>query len=307
MNNTVKNIPIFPKDARVCFVGDSLTACAFWVDYVFEYYLEKFPKSQLRVYNAGIGSGTIDFSMSYIEENIMIWNPTHVVIMFGANDMLHIHGTYEERALAYENKLRWMTDEFIKRGITVYFSTEPAYKEPIRNADDMTIVRDVTYKLAQEYDTGVCDFYTTFTPFMENYREIVMDADNLHFSMVGQAVIARLFLASQGFDIDVNNTEEMLKRIELTYFGDRKNIFDRKLRCTWFAEALILTAVIGQPLEKKLERLYGRIPTRANGAWGDLEFYRAMDYIEMRPNMDIYIKQVDAAIDLMLEEAAKNA
>lgn len=305
MNNTQKNIPIFPQDARVCFVGDSLTACAFWVDYIFEYYLEKFPGAKLRVYNAGIGCGTIDFSMSYFEENIMLWDPTHVVIMFGANDMLHIHGSYEERAAIYEKKLRWMTDEFIKRGITVYYSTEPSYKEPVRNSEDMKIVSEVTYKLAKEYDTGVCDFFTTFTPFMENYRSEVMDPDNLHFSMVGQAVIAKLFLASQGFDIDVGNTQEMLKRIELTYFGDRKNIFDRKLRNIWFSEALILVAVVGQPVEKKMERLYNRIPTRANGAWDDLAFYKAIDYVELRPNMQLYIDQVEAAIDLMLEEAAK--
>ena len=305
MNNTQKNIPVFPLDARVCFVGDSLTACAFWVDYIFEYYLEKFPGAKLRVYNAGIGCGTIDFSMSYFEENIMIWNPTHVVIMFGANDMLHIHGSHEERAAIYEKKLRWMTDEFIKRGITVYYSTEPSYKEPVRNSEDMKIVSEVTYKLAEEYNTGVCDFYTTFTPFMENYRTEVMDPDNLHFSMVGQAVIARLFLASQGFDIDTTDIEAMLKRIELTYFGDRKNIFDRKLRNIWFSEALVLVAVIGQPVEKKMERLYNRIPTRANGAWDDLAFYKAIDYVELRPNMNLYIDQVEAAIDLMLEEAAK--
>ena len=302
MNNTQKNIPVFPLDARVCFVGDSLTSCSFWVEYVYEYYLEKFPGTQLRVYNSGIGSGTIDFSMSYFEENIMVWNPTHVVIMFGANDMLHIRGTYAERAAAYEASLKGMTEAFLSRGITVYYAIEPFYKDRVENCN---IIYEVTNKLALEYDTGLCDFYTLFTPFMEKYNDTVMQSDHLHFSDIGECVVARLFLASQGFDIDINNPDEMMKPIQLSYYGDRKNIFDRKLRCIWFSEALILVSVVGQPVEKKLERLYNRIPTRAKGAWDDLAFFRAIDYIEFRPNMDIYIQQVEAAIDLMLEEAAK--
>ena len=302
--SNVKSIPVFPKDARVCFVGDSLTACSFWVEYVYEYYLEKFPGTQLRVYNSGIGSGTIGFSMCYLDENILHWNPTHVVIMFGANDMLHIHGTYEERFASYERDLRRMTDEFLRRGITVYFAIEPNYEDRLESCQ---IVREVTNKLALEYDTGVCDFYMLFDHYKNKYHEIVMDEDHLHFSLTGNCVIARLFLASQGFDIDITDEEAMLKPIQMTLYGDRKNIFDRKLRCIWFSEALILGAVIGQPVEKKLERLYNRIPTRANGAWDELCFYRAIDYIELRPNKDIYIQQVELAIDKMLEEAAKNA
>lgn len=301
MNRGNTSIPKFPNDARVCFVGDSLTACSFWVQFVHEYYLANVPGSQLRVYNGGIGSATIDFMMNYIEENVMVWDPTHVVIMFGANDMMHYHGDDEQRTNAMYNDLKRITDEFIGRGIKVYLATEPNYYH------DMELVRNGTLRLAQEYGIEYCDFFTLFDPYMKKHFDEVISDDRIHFSYIGECVIARLFLYSQGFDIDIEDEEKMLERMEMSYFGDRKNIFDRKLRAMWFAEALILIAVIGQPVEAKMKRLMGRIPTRADGAWGDLEFFRAIDYIEIRPNMDLYIQQVEAATELMLAEAAKKA
>lgn len=303
MKESTKNIPIFPSDARVCFVGDSLTSCS-WSEYVYEYYLEKLPGTKLRMYNAGIGSATINFIMNYLEEDVFVWNPTHVVIMFGANDLNHYPGNDDDRAKAFENDMQKLADVFVKRNITVYFAVEPHYKNDGNKSD---IYHKVTMSLAQKMDTGVCDFYTLFDPFMEKYHDIVIQEDQTHFTQIGEAVIARLFLYSQGFDIDITDDQAMLKRIDMTYYGDRKNIFDRKLRAMWFAEALILIAVIGDSVENKLKRLYNRIPTRANGAWGDLEFYRAIDYIEIRPNMDLYISQVESAIDLMIEEASKKS
>lgn len=303
MQDKIKNgIPVFPSDARVCFVGDSLTSCS-WSEYVYEYYLEKFPGTNLRMYNAGIGCATINFIMNYLEEDVFVWNPTHVVIMFGTNDMMHYSGDDNAKAQAFEKDMRKLADVFIKRNITVYFAIEPHYKHYGTNSD---IYHMVTHALANEMNTGVCDFYTLFEPFTEKYHDTVIQADQTHFTQIGEAVIARLFLYSQGFDIDITDYDSMLKRIDMTYYGDRKNIFDRKLRAMWFAEALILVAVIGDSVENKLKRLYDRIPTRANGAWGDLEFFRAIDYIEIRPNMDIYIAQVESAIDLMIAEAAKN-
>lgn len=298
---TKNGIPIFPSDARVCFVGDSLTSCS-WSEYVYEYYLEKFPGTKLRMYNAGIGCATINFIMNYLEEDVFVWKPTHVVIMFGTNDMMHYHGDDTQRARAFENDLRRLANVFLNRNITVYFGVEPNYRHYGTNSD---IYHSVTLSLAKELNTGVCDFYTLFEPFISQYNDIVMQDDKTHFTQIGEAVIARLFLYSQGFDIDITDCEFMLQRIDMTYYGDRKNIFDRKLRAMWFAEALILIAVIGDSVENKLKRLYERIPTRADGAWGDLEFFRAIDYIEIRPNMDIYIAQVESAVDLMIDEAAK--
>ncbi len=304
MKNKIQNsIPKFPSGARVCFVGDSLTSCS-WSEYVYEYYLEQCPGTQLRMYNAGIGSATINFIMNYLEEDIFVWNPTHVVIMFGSNDIPHYPGDAEDKAKAFETDMRRLVKEFTDKNITVYFAVAPCYPQSKMNSD---IYHNVTLKLTEEMNTGVCDFYTLFDPFMKKYHDIVILPDNVHFTQIGEAVIARLFLYSQGFDIDVTDYDAMLKRIDMTYYGDRKNIFDRKLRAMWFAEALILTAVINESMENKLKRLYERIPTRANGAWGDLEFFRAIDYIEIRPNREVYVAQVESAIDLMIEEAAKNA
>ena len=42
-------IPRFPKDSRVCFLGDSLTAGAVWTEMIFEYYLTHFREDNVRM------------------------------------------------------------------------------------------------------------------------------------------------------------------------------------------------------------------------------------------------------------------
>ena len=74
-----RRIPVFPKDSRVCFLGDSITAGGLWVEAIFEYYLKKFPGGNVRIYNTGTGGGTINFAMNYLEEDILLLNPTHVI------------------------------------------------------------------------------------------------------------------------------------------------------------------------------------------------------------------------------------
>lgn len=71
----------FPDNARVLFIGDSITAAGTWISHIYDHYLRNFPSSGIRMYNAGISSGSVRSALMYLEENGLNYQPTHAVIM----------------------------------------------------------------------------------------------------------------------------------------------------------------------------------------------------------------------------------
>ena len=71
----------FPDHARVVFIGDSITAAGTWIAHIYDHYLRNFPDSDIRIFNTGISGGSTVSALKYFEENIMVYKPTHAVIM----------------------------------------------------------------------------------------------------------------------------------------------------------------------------------------------------------------------------------
>lgn len=71
----------FPDNARVLFIGDSITAAGTWISHIYDHYLRNFPSSGIRMYNAGISGGSVRSALMYLEENGLNYQPTHAVIM----------------------------------------------------------------------------------------------------------------------------------------------------------------------------------------------------------------------------------
>ena len=292
-------IPIFPENSRVCFLGDSLTAGSLWVEAIFEYYQKKFPGKNIRIYDAATGGGTISFAMNYLEEDILTMNPTHVVIMYCANDINRYEGSYLQRASLFLEDIRRVTDYFKERGIVVYYGIEP--KCQLEDQGTFT-GRDAGWaamkSAAEEYGTGYFDLYTMMSPFIFSHEGLVVE-DLVHFTNLGESVVAKLFLYSQGFEEFSPDREDFLKEIELTEAGKKRLEINKKIRRVWMAEANVLVAVVGAPVEKKIARLKERIPTKAYGQWDDFCYGRALDYVELRPHLDEYKAQLEEMTDEM--------
>lgn len=297
--NRDTRIPVFPENSRVCFLGDSLTASSLWVEIIFEYYQKKFPGKNIRVYDAGSGGGSIGFAMNYLEEDIMTLNPTHVVVMYCANDFMHYEGTVFERALAFLADVRRVTEYFKERGIEVYYGIEP--KTQAEDQGKFT-PRDagwmVMKTVAEEYDTGYFDLYSNMSDIIFNNDDMVVD-DLVHFTNKGENVVAKLFLHSQGFEEFSPDRDDFFDKIELSELGKKRWAVNDKIRRIWMAEVNVLGAVIGAPVEKKMERLKERIPTRADGAWDDFCYGRALDWVEFRPHLDEYKKELEEITEEM--------
>ncbi len=293
-------IPVFSENSRVCFLGDSLTAGGLWVEILFEFYQRRFPGRNIRIYNAGTGGGTIHFAMNYLEQDILAMRPTHVVIMYCANDMNRYKGPYLQRALQFLEDIRRITNYFQERGITVYYGIEPKCQ-----AEDQSTftARDAGWaafkSAAEEYHIPYFDLYTMMSPLIFQQEGIVGE-DLVHFTALGESVVAKLFLYSQGFEEFSPEREDFLQEIQLSDLGRRRWEICNKIRRVWMAEANVLLAVVGAPVEKKMARLKERIPTRANGQWDDFCYDRAIDYIQLRPHLEEYLAQLEAVTEEMM-------
>ena len=291
-------IPRFPKDSRVCFVGDSLTAGGIWTDMIFEYYLKNFPEDKVRIYNVGIGGGTAAYEIEHLDEDLFRHDPTHAVIMYSVNDINGYGGTPEYREQRFYDDVKRLADILKERGVIVYFMCPT--EAPNEQADGYRprkIAHDVMVRLAKEYDTYCCDFYSIMTPLLD--LADMFDADNTHHSDIGNSVVGRIFLHTQGFDGFTPDAEDFLKPYMLSYEVDHRRIFNEKIRRIWLAMRNIST--LGDTTEAKINRLYGRIKTRADGAWDDFCYYRAVDFIELYPNMEFYYDMVERITDKLIE------
>lgn len=293
-------IPQFPANARVCFLGDSLTASGLWTEIIFEEYLKNCPEKNVRIYNCGVGTSTARFAIEHYTEDLLTFSPTHIVIMYAGNDINCYSGTLYEKTQKFYNDMHELCDIILSHGIKIYFMTAPAsHSDDDKPTDVRAICYVVLRTLADEYKTECTDLYKMMTPHLDR-ADMIMD-DLVHPNALGEAVMARLFLHSQGFDGYGPDSVDFLSPVVLKGDGDRRFIFDNKLRRIWLTIANIST--VGDTIDEKIETLKEKLTTHNEGRWDDFCYYRAMDFIEMRPNMDFYHQELERLTDIMLEKA----
>ena len=91
-------------EIRLSFIGGSITQGAAssdsklcYANLVYEWWMEKFPKTEFIYNNAGIGGTTSQFGVARVERDVLITNPDFVLVEFSVNDMANEHfvETYE--------------------------------------------------------------------------------------------------------------------------------------------------------------------------------------------------------------------
>ena len=74
----------FRENSRVCFMGDSITHNNDAVSHISAFYNKNF--KNVSVFNCGVAGGSIGTLISILDEDVLVHNPTHAVIMAGIND-----------------------------------------------------------------------------------------------------------------------------------------------------------------------------------------------------------------------------
>ena len=74
----------------VCFLGDSITASGLWMAEAYQHLRRS---HKMKIFNCGVSGGTATNALLHMHSQCLVYNPTHVVIMFGVNDIARTNYT----------------------------------------------------------------------------------------------------------------------------------------------------------------------------------------------------------------------
>lgn len=208
----------FPKGARVCFLGDSITHANHYISRIADYYRSNLSDRGVVFYNCGVSGGSLRTLLAIFDEDIAVHKPTHAVIMIGINDsaryllndlprgkerfdrLLDAFEVYKQRLSEICQKLEGLGcditlctqtpyDEYQESDVPTYkgsFALLAAYAEYIRC-------------FAKEKGYSLCDYHPYISKVAQT--EDIINSDRVHPNEFGHYHMAKCFLSSQGFDI----------------------------------------------------------------------------------------------------------
>jgi len=206
----------FQNGERICFVGDSITHKGMFINQIIAYYRQHFPEEHIEFYNCGIAGGNLGNTIKIYDEDIAIYDPTHIVLMIGVNDSRRNHlndpadGRYDLLSAAYEgykNNLEILYNMTRERGIKLTLCTPVPYDEygrydsPAFRGGYALIMgyAELIRAFAREKGLDLCDYHTEMTKVMQT--EILYAPDRVHPTEAGHLVMARTLLAAQGLGL----------------------------------------------------------------------------------------------------------
>lgn len=294
----------FPKNARVLFIGDSITCKGTFIAHIQDYYRSRFPEDQVKCFNAGVSGGTVKKSaLFYFEKDMKDYSPTHAVVMLGMNDLWQPLEDYFE---GMDTLLRRLYD----RGISVTLCTPTPYDggrapESIstrRTADKLTGFGYFCRGLAMKYNASVVDLNGVMTDFLDAMQKkepsfTLHWDDRVHPNPeLGHVVMALAFLSAQGFtDIPAPTPEayEAGEYASLTFSEENKARYDKEqiVRCVRCADYLVVGQELwGESFDERMKpiREFLALVERGephNGYVASL----ARSYSEFAPNEEAHI------------------
>ncbi|MBO5056766.1 MAG: SGNH/GDSL hydrolase family protein [Lachnospiraceae bacterium] len=150
---------------------------------VYEWWKNKFPKSEITFINAGIGGTTSQFGVSRVEEHLLKYNPDFVLIEFAVND-----DNTEFFAETYEGLVRRTLGD--KCSPALMLMNNVRYDNGV-NAQEMHL------KVAKAYELPMVSMKSTIWPEVESgripNREIT--PDDLHPNDAGHKLVAQVITA----------------------------------------------------------------------------------------------------------------
>lgn len=295
----------FPNGARVCFVGDSMTAANQVLSRVIDHYNKHFPGHGITFWNCGASGSTCASALTFFEDDVLPHKPTHAVVAFGINDcqtwhLLKPRGEEKYRSMElafamYQKNIHDYTKLLVSHGVEVTLCAPPIYDEygesdqPARKGCYATMVAyaDHIRQFAAEYGLGLCDYNSFMARQVCMDTQPVFSPDRVHPTEHGYYLMAKCFLAAQGLQID--------EEAPIPAYMDAWRAAVRRLRIIYGAEHMVVKNYT-LPVEEKLALVRQKLEEKsiANPA---VEVC-AQGYLEQKPaQAELY-----ALVDRLYEE-----
>ena len=212
----------FSSGEKVCFVGNSITSNAEFYHDILLFHLTRFPKQSLSFFNCGISGNETQDIINRLDSDIIIHNPTSVVIMIGMNDVKRdLYGQnpttnadtlrLREAAIAlYKINLEKIIKVFLSKNIKVILQKPSIYDQtailPKANNlgvnDALKACADFVDKLGKKYKLPTVDYWTIMTQINQKMQKTnpsatLIGSDRVHPGSVGHLVMAYQFLKTE--------------------------------------------------------------------------------------------------------------
>ena len=299
---------IFPADARVAFLGDSITHANNFVTRVIAHYLSYFPEKHIVFRNAGVSGGSAASSELFLEDDLLPFGPTHVLIMLGVNDSrrdLLSHPQSKERDDSLEEgyqdyvfRMERLVKNLLSRGIKVILCTPAPYAEffetgePVLPGGHALILRyaEAVRALASSLSLPVVDFHARLSELYLD--EPLYNPDRIHPNDRGQWRMAECILRAQGLKIDPYTPIESVT--EKAGLADWAAVTGRVRNL--YATEWMLVRDYSAPLPRKLKIMEDYI---AHESWNGFLYFEKLsrDYLADKPQQAALEKEVDRLME----------
>ncbi|RBP43780.1 lysophospholipase L1-like esterase [Roseimicrobium gellanilyticum] len=218
---------LFTDGDTICFLGDSITHGGNWHRYIELFYVSRQPEKKINIVNCGIGGDRADGALKRLDWDVLVHQPTVIVIMLGMNDIGH--GNYDspnptpemlagrEKSITdYRKNMAALIEAIQKRSKAAIILVKPSpYDEtaeitgkPARKGANGALAKcsEICGEFAQKYNTAVIDFHGPMTKLMSEGQKLdpgfaLVGRDRVHPGLPGHLVMASLFLRGQGFTL----------------------------------------------------------------------------------------------------------
>ncbi len=211
---------IFPENARICFIGDSITAANKALSYIVDAYHTQFPEKKVKFFNCGVSGAQLYYPLKHFEDDIKIFSPTHAVIAFGANDchfwwlpylpsrehydlLLKAYDTYKERLAILCERLEEIGVKDIILCTPVPYNEYGESEAEVWKGCAAAMLGYSFYvkEFAKQKGYKLCDYNSFLTNEMQKGNEVFTKKDRVHPSDNGYFLMAKCFLETQGVEI----------------------------------------------------------------------------------------------------------
>ena len=230
MTQIYKTAESFPQNARVVFIGDSITAGVNYCTRVAAHYKNHLPERKVVFHGAGISGSSCTSALLYYDSQVAPFNATHATVMLGVNDSdrtaltladPEAKQTRLDAAFArYCTLMGQLLDRLAADGVEVTLCTPAPYAEFFVTGEEplpggYALIRryaEQVRRMANERGLGLIDFHSFLS---EMYlTEALYNPDHVHPNDMGQYRLAECVLGSQGLTIDPYTPIEELKAAE---------------------------------------------------------------------------------------------
>ncbi|MGL4629861.1 MAG: SGNH/GDSL hydrolase family protein [Leadbetterella sp.] len=216
-----QNVWSFNDGDRVCFVGNSITHAGHFHHSVFNYYVTRYPKSNIRFFNCGISGDVTSGILKRMNSDILIHNPTYAVIMIGMNDVkrdLYTETSNKdvdtlklrnEALVTYKKNLDSIVRVFLSKNIKVILQKPSIYDQTATFStknnwgvnDALKECADFIEGLSIKYSLATVDYWTIMTDLNKKLQEkdltaTIVSKDRVHPGAEGHLLMTYQFLRS---------------------------------------------------------------------------------------------------------------